>query len=153
LEKILVSACLLGENVRYNGQTKPLFNKMLDLWSLEGRVIRVCPEVAGGLPVPRPAAEIDREHNKIYTQQGIDVTEAFLSGAKKALDLCLKHKIKYALLKESSPSCGSLTIYDGSFSGTKIAGEGATTQLLRAHGIKVFSEQTIDDLIALVSNS
>lgn len=152
MQRILVSACLLGENVRYDGQAKPMFNKMLDLWSLEGRVVRVCPEVAGGLPVPRPAAEINNNNNRIYTQQAIDVTDAFVSGAQKALDLCLKHNIKYALLKESSPSCGSNTIYDGSFSGRKISGEGVTAQLLRAHGIKVFSEKNINDLITLISN-
>lgn len=153
MEKILVSACLLGENVRYNGLTKPIFNKTLDLWSLEGRIIRICPEVAGGLPVPRPAAEINSNNNRVYTQQGIDVSDAFISGAQKALALCQRYNIRYALLKESSPSCGSQTIYDGRFSGEKIVGEGATTQLLRKHGISVFSEQNIDSLIALISDS
>jgi len=153
LEKILISACFLGENVRYNGQTESLQHQILNQWLKQGRVVRVCPEVAGGLPVPRPAAEIDRINQRIITKQGEDVTDAFEHGAQKALSICLNNNIKFALLKESSPSCGSQTIYDGQFRGQKIAGQGATTKLLREHGIEVYSEENIQALITRIESS
>ncbi len=85
------------------------------------------------------------------TSEGKDVTSAFLKGAEQALALCQQQKIKYALLKESSPSCGSHDIYDGQFRGRKIPGEGITAHLLKAHGIRIFSEQQIDELFTTLS--
>jgi uncharacterized protein YbbK (DUF523 family) len=102
----------------------------------------MCPEVSGGLNTPRPAAEIMASSSKliIATENQHDVTEAFIRGATKALELCKKHNIHIAILSESSPSCGSNTVYDGSFTRTKIPGAGITTQCLRGHGIQVFNQ-------------
>lgn len=145
MKKILVSACLLGEKVRYDGGSQLQNNSKLSLWQHQGRIISLCPEVAGGLPIPRAPAEIQLD-SRIITQQGVDVSAEFLTGAEKALFICKKHQIHFALLKESSPSCGSHLIYDGSFSNTKVKGMGLTAKLLHDNGIKVFSEQQIEEL-------
>ena len=150
MQKLLVSSCLLGNPVRYDGQSQNLLHPGLETLKQQGRLVAFCPEVAGGLPTPRPPAEI--KAGRVLTKDAQDVTVQFAYGAEQALKLCKKQGIRYALLKESSPSCGSNTIYDGSFSGRKISGEGVTAQLLRAHGIKVFSEKNINDLITLISN-
>ncbi|TWX66376.1 DUF523 domain-containing protein [Colwellia demingiae] len=152
IKKILISSCFLGERVRYNGVVKPLVNKLLEQWKKQGRLIAICPEVISGLPVPRPPAEIDPNTKKVITIESIDVTEQFDKGAKLALRLCRQHNIQVALLKESSPSCGSNTIYDGTFRQQKIIGEGVTTKLLRGHGIKVFCEDSIEELAAQIEN-
>jgi len=148
MEKILVSACLLGDKVRYDGGSQQLVDHSLLRWQLQQRLVKICPEVSGGLPVPRAPAEIDRFTNRVITRQAIDVTDEFTRGAELALKLCQLHHIRFALLKESSPSCGSTTIYDGSFSNIKINGEGITARLLTSNGIKVFSEKNIELLIA-----
>ena len=150
MEKVLVSACLLGLNVRYNGKIKSLRDTTLSNWRNQNRLIVVCPEVAGGLSTPRPPAEIQPDTKLIITTTGDNVTDAFERGAQHALHLCQRHQIKYALLKESSPSCGSQTIYDGSFSNTKVNGLGRTAALLSENGIKVFSEENIAKLIVEV---
>lgn len=146
MEKILISACLLGDNVRYNAEIKTCDDALINQWDNEGRLIKVCPEVSGGLPTPRPPAEFHQTSERVITVDNIDVTKAFVIGAHTALALCQKHDIKFAILKESSPSCGSSTIYDGSFSHQKISGEGITTKLLREHGIDVFSENKLEEL-------
>ena len=144
-EKLLISSCLLGQPVRYDGKSKGLAE--LD-WLQElqqvGRLIVVCPEVAGGLPVPRPAAE--RVGEQVITQIGIDVTREFKAGADHALRLCQAHNIRYALLKAKSPSCGNVEIYDGSFSGELVSGMGLTAELLTQNGVEVFSELQLDEL-------
>jgi len=150
LGKILISACFLGERVRYNGEVKTLVNEQINSWQQQGRLISVCPEVIAGLPVPRPPAEIDPASKQIITSEDQVVTTQFNQGAEQALFLCQKYNISFALLKESSPSCGSNTIYDGSFSQKKIAGEGVTTTLLRRHGIQVFCEDSIEELASLI---
>jgi len=149
MNKILVSACLLGEKLRYDGTGQRLTHKVITKWQQEQRLVSICPEVAGGLPVPRAPAEIVNQ--QVITQQALNVTYEFTRGADVALALCQLHNIRYALLKESSPSCGSSTVYDGSFSGQKIRGAGITTQLLIANGIEVFSEKTIKQLILKIS--
>ncbi len=151
MEKILISACFLGERVRYNGKIKSLESELLDQWQIQGRLILICPEVFAGLPVPRPPSEINPDSQKVMTITNLDVTKQFYLGAKEALRLCLQHGIRYALLKESSPSCGSKSIYDGSFNQRKIAGEGITTKLLRRHGIQVFGEDSINELARLIN--
>ena len=142
--KILISSCLLGELVRYDGQAKPIDNPVLAQWLAADVLISICPEVSGGLPTPRPPAEIVSP-GTVKTCEGNDVTQAFNRGAQRALAVCQTHEIKMAILKQSSPSCGSQWIYDGSFSGNKIRGEGVTCQLLRSHGIAVFCEQTLEE--------
>lgn len=142
--KILISSCLLGIPVRYDGQSKPVQHPWLRQWHDEGRLIAICPELAGGLPTPRPPAE--RTHNRIMTEDRTDVTDAFTHGARQTLALCQQQGIQIALLKESSPSCGSTNIYDGEFRGRKIPGMGLTTEWLRRAGMTVFSENQIDEL-------
>jgi uncharacterized protein YbbK (DUF523 family) len=148
MEKILVSACLVEEPVRYDGKTKPCSSLILKKWQQEGLVIAFCPEVAGGLPVPRPPSEIitgiDKKDKKntrlIINSNGQDVTLFFTKGAKKSLEIVLIHDVKIAILKDGSPSCGSQYIYDGTFSGARIPGKGLTAELLENNGIKIFNE-------------
>ena len=156
-EKILISACLLGERVRYDGGDKASPHPALERWAVEGRLVSVCPEVAGGLSIPRPPAEIQGPGGgvavltgtvPVRTVHGQDVTAAFVAGARAALAAAERHGIRMAILKENSPSCGSSSIHDGSFAGVRIAGMGATTALLRAAGIEVFSETEIDAAVA-----
>ncbi|NQY64228.1 MAG: DUF523 domain-containing protein [Alteromonadaceae bacterium] len=150
MEKILVSACLLGERVRYNAEVISLSDEIFNEWHQEGRLVSICPEVTGGLSIPRAPAEIEQSSGKVFTKDGDDKTDAFMIGANKALLLCQRYNIKYALLKESSPSCGSKLIYDGHFAEKKISGQGITTKLLREYGIKVFSEKNIAELEKLL---
>ena len=149
--KILISACLLGERVRYDGKVNKFNNKLLDKWQEEGFLLSVCPEVCAGLPTPRPPAE-RQQNGTIKTQAGTDVSSAFQKGAEQALALALKFDIKIAILTEKSPSCGSTQIYNGQFERTLIAGEGLTTQLLRANGIQVFNQFELDKVEALLIN-
>lgn len=149
-DSILVSRCFLGENVRYNGEVIPLQHPLLTLWQQQKRFIAICPEVAGGLPVPREPAEQQINDDRIITISGVDVSEQFKYGAKQALALCKSHNIRFALLKESSPSCGSSLIYDGSFSNKKKSGQGVTTKLLTDNGILVFSENNLEELAEIL---
>lgn len=144
MEKILISACLIGEKCRYDGHTNytPKFKDLLEKYDL----IPFCPEVAGGLSTPRNPSEIQKD-GTVKMNNGRDVTRQYNTGAEKALDICLALNIKIAILKDRSPSCGSKTIHDGSFSGKTIEGEGITTQLLKRKGIKVISEDEIDTLL------
>lgn len=142
--KVLVSACLLGQPVRYDGQSKGIVSDWLAGLGAEGRALAFCPEVAGGLPTPRPPAE--RQGERVVTASGLDVTVEFDRGALLALQLCQAQGIRFALLKEGSPSCGSGRIYNGRFEGTSMVGEGKTTALLRRHGIQVFSEDQLPEL-------
>jgi len=145
---ILVSACLLGEKVRYDGQSKEVYADVLRQWRDEGRLIVLCPEMAGGLPVPRPAAEI--QGDKVISCLGDDVTDAFVRGANKAVALCQAHHIRVAILKEGSPSCGLTQINDGTFQRIKIAGQGMTTKALEGIGVRVFNELQLDAAKAYV---
>ncbi|MBW2641055.1 MAG: DUF523 domain-containing protein [Deltaproteobacteria bacterium] len=120
MNKVLVSACLIGENVRYNGRVKINENGRLGDWKRQGRLVAFCPEVAGGLPVPRPCSEISGHDGRTVLN---------------------------AVLKDGSPSCGSTYIYDGSFSGIKKPGKGITTVLLEEHSIRVFSEREIPEAV------
>ncbi|MEZ4460888.1 MAG: DUF523 domain-containing protein [bacterium] len=150
--KVLVSACLLGQPVRYDARSNA--NTRLMEIQREGRVVPVCPEVAGGLAVPRPAAEIVGGDGNdvldgnatVQTADGIDVTKAFIDGAHHALRLAQRHGVAAVVLKARSPSCGNHAIYDGSHSGVLTAGEGVTTALLRRHGILVLNEDELDQL-------
>ena len=145
--KLLVSRCLLGHRVRYDGGASGPYDQLAK-WQEEGRVIALCPEVAGGLPTPRAAAEIPGGQGvevlsgraPVITTDGEDVTAAFVSGAQQALELVKQHGIRIAILKANSPSCGNRLTYDGSFSGTKVAGQGVTAALLSAAGVQVFNE-------------
>ena len=146
-EKLLISACLLGQPVRYDGKSKPIAElAWLKELEQQGRLFVVCPEVSGGLPTPRAPAE--RVGKKVLTESGIDVTQAFQSGAEKALLLCQQNDISYALLKAKSPSCGNKEIYDGHFANQLTTGMGITAELLTSKGVRVFSELELDLLKA-----
>lgn len=146
--KVLVSACLLGNKVRYDGRASLSEHSILHQWIEEGRVIPICPEVSGGMSIPRDPAEIKggdgysviAEQASVLQENGNDVTKSFLQGANNALVLCQENNIKVAVLTESSPSCGSSSIYNGSFSRSKTDGVGVTTALLIKHGIQVFNQ-------------
>ncbi|MGL4353675.1 MAG: DUF523 domain-containing protein [Aeromonas popoffii] len=147
--RVLVSACLLGQPVRYDGHSKGIVSDWLSALGAEGRVLAFCPEVAGGLPTPRPPAE--RQDERVVTASGLDVTAEFDRGAELALAICQVQGIRFALLKEGSPSCGSGRIYNGRFEGVSVVGEGKTTALLRRHGIAVFSENQLAELASALS--
>lgn len=142
MDKILISKCLTGENVKYNGGNNLIKSHDFERLKRCCELIPVCPEVDGGLPIPRPASEICGEN--VINAKGEDVTEHFKKGAQLALDTAKVNSIKYALLKERSPSCGGNQIYDGTFSGKVIDGMGVTGRLLSLHGIKVYSEEKTD---------
>jgi uncharacterized protein YbbK (DUF523 family) len=146
MEKILISACLLGERVRYHGGDARLEHPTLRRWQEEGRLVPLCPEVTGGLTTPRPAAEItvSPEGRRVLTAAGHDVTAAFERGAEAAINACAAHGIRIAILKDGSPSCGSRSIYDGTFGCRRVDGEGVTAARLRAAGVRIFSESQID---------
>lgn len=145
---ILVSACLLGERVRYDGSAHTVPSPHLERWRKEGRLVPICPEVLAGLPVPRPPAELQPD-GRVVDDAGADLTEAFLRGAE--ITLALAEEALLAILKDGSPSCGSARIHDGSFSGTLIPGQGITARLLREQGVAVFSETQIDEAAALLA--
>ncbi len=121
---------------------------LIRAWQEQGILLPLCPEVAGGLPVPRPAAEILGE--RVITQAGVDVTSAFAVGANKALDLCRLHRIQYAILKQGSPSCGNTLVNDGSFQKVKVQGSGITASFLKQHGIQIFNESELHALAVLL---
>ena len=162
MEKILVSACLLGAKVRYHGGDATSDHPVLQRWRREGRLVSLCPEQEGGLPTPRPPAEIvgaGAGHGVIAraavvrTASGVDVTDAYRRGAERALDIVKQHHIRVAILKDASPSCGSASVYDGAFSGTRVPGAGVTTALLEAHGVRVFSDLEIDQAASWLRES
>ncbi|MGL6106722.1 DUF523 domain-containing protein [Romboutsia sp.] len=146
---ILVSACLLGINCKYNGEHNKS-DKVIE-YLKDKEYIIVCPEQLGGLSTPRRPSEITsvdgyeviNGNSNVISNEGIDVTENFKKGAKESLKIANLYQCTEAILKESSPSCGSNYIYDGTFSGNKIPGVGVTTALLRLNNIKVISEKEI----------
>lgn len=152
MERILVSACLLGRRVRFDGGSKRSDDAQLAAWREEGRLVPFCPEVEGGLPVPRPPAEIEGGAGgaavlagaaRVLTPTGQDVTGAFLAGARAALAAAKAAGVRMAILKDGSPSCGALRLHDGTFRGRTVAGQGVTAALLSRHGIRVFTETQI----------
>lgn len=143
MARILVSACLLGVNCRYKGDSCP--NDKIIALLKDNELIPVCPEQAGGLPTPRTPSE--RLGDKVFMRDGNDVTEEFNKGAKNALHLAKLYNIDFAVLKAGSPSCGKGTIYDGTFTGNRISGNGVAAELLIANGYKVYTENELDLII------
>ena len=135
----LCSACLLGVKCRYDGKSKP--NEKVLALSKKEVLIPICPEQFGGLPTPREPSE--QRGKEVVTKTGKSVTENFENGAKEVLKLAKLFNINETILKQRSPSCGSGQIYDGTFSGTIINGDGVTTALLKRNGIKVISEEDL----------
>ncbi len=145
MEKInlLISSCLLSNKVRWDGKILniPDINKLSTYFNL----IPICPEVDSGLSIPRLPSEI--KDNKVINSNNEDITSYFIKGSNIAYDIAIKYNIKYALLKDKSPSCGSSLIYDGSFNGIIKNGEGITTKKLKELNIKIYNENQIDQLI------
>lgn len=157
--KILVSACLMGHSVRYDGASKPLVHPAIDRWREEGRLVTICPEMSAGMPVPRPPAEIASGMSGVdvlngeaivVENTGRDVTGEFMDAAENALALARETDCRFALLIDGSPSCGSGFVYDGTFSGARHAGQGVTAALLISNGIEVYSDRDIEALIERV---
>lgn len=135
---ILVSHCFLGEPCRYDGQSR-LDRQIIELHRAGHNLIPVCPEILGGLDVPRSPAELQPD-GRVLTQDGQDVTEAYRAGAERALELARENRCTVAVLKARSPSCGSGEIYDGTFTHTLKSGWGMAARLLEEAGIEVMDE-------------
>ena len=143
MEKILISACLVGDKVRYDGkgQYHPLVKELLEKYEL----VPFCPEVEGGLSTPRIPSEIYK--GKVINKEGKDVTYQFNKGADLAINICKYLDIKIAILKDGSPSCGSKEIHDGKFTGKLIKGKGITATKLEQIGVKIYNEKEIEQLL------
>jgi len=153
MDKILVSACLMGDKVRYDGDHNALEHPLLNKWHQQGRLVRICPESAGGLPTPRSPAEARSQFPiHIINNDGEDLTPEFLLGAELTLDLAKQSGVCCALMKAKSPSCGNTEIYDGNFNGTLTEGSGVAAAELIRSGIPVFNENQIEELIQFVND-
>ena len=149
--RVLVSACLLGGNCRYNGIPKEDAAVKELLSRKDIALIPVCPEQLGGLPTPRTPSE--RKGDGVFSSEGEERTEAFNRGALEALRLAKLYGCEAAILKERSPSCGNKEVYDGSFTGSLVPGKGVTAELLRKNGVKVFGESELDEFIEYIGRS
>lgn len=136
---ILVSHCFLGEPCRYDGASR-LDRQIIELHRAGHNLIPVCPEVLGGLEVPRSPAEIQSD-GRVLTQDGQDVTAAYRSGAERAVAIARENGCTVAILKARSPSCGCGEVYDGTFTGSVTAGWGVAARMLREAGIEVMDEE------------
>ncbi len=153
MKKILVSACLAGEPCAYDGRARTC--EAIAQLTSKNWIIPVCPECLGGLPIPRPPAEIVNGSGedvlsgsaRVINREGEDVTTAFVKGARTALEIAKREGIQVAILKARSPSCGYKEIYDGSFSGKIRSGHGVTVALLLEAGISIYTENEVGDLI------
>lgn len=159
--KILISACLLGEDVKYDGTNNSVAYNSSFTFSQKERFMDIlcdneiysfCPEVSGGLPIPRIPSEIVSVQKpfKVQNKEGLDVTINFLIGAKNTLDLCKSEDIKVALLKSNSPSCGNTQIYDGTFTSNLVDGQGLTAKLLIENGVTVFNETQMKEFFKYI---
>lgn len=144
-ERLLISACFLGRPCKYDGGHNALPEETLRALRERWELIPVCPETAGGLPIPREPSE--RRGGKVVSRSGADVSAAYEKGAVTACTLVRRFGCRAALLKERSPSCGTGAIYDGSFSHTVIPGDGVTAERLRAERIVLHGESEIDRLL------
>ena len=142
MDKLLVSACLLGTPCRYDGRSKA--DARIQALAEKYELVPVCPEELGGLPTPREPSE--RKGGRVVMRSGRDVTAEYRRGAEAVLTLCLQNGCKAAVLKEKSPSCGCGQVYDGTFSHRLIEGDGVTAELLKAHGVAVYGESGAEKL-------
>ena len=141
--RILISGCLLGVCCRYDGASKP--HPLAEELSKKHELVPVCPEQLGGLATPRSPAE--RQGERIIAKTGVDVTDQYHRGAEEALKIYRLLGCEAAVLKERSPSCGKNGIYDGTFTGTLVSGNGVTAELFLKHGIPVYGESRLSELL------
>ncbi|MBQ9748856.1 MAG: DUF523 domain-containing protein [Clostridia bacterium] len=142
MENVLISACLLGVACRYDGRSKPLDERVLAELRAHCHLIPICPEIMGGLPTPRIASEVGHDR-RVVRRDGADVTAEYQRGAEEALRLARFFECRLAILKARSPACGSGEIYDGTFTGTRIAADGIAAALLKKNGVRVLTEEDI----------
>jgi uncharacterized protein YbbK (DUF523 family) len=149
LTKLLISGCLFGDDVRYDGKNSSLHqNSLFNQIKQKVQLVPFCPEVEGGLSTPRIPSEIQSINPYIIkNKNGEDTTRYFIDGAKKTLDLCIKNGIKIALLKSKSPSCSNDTTYDGKFNKNLLKQNGVTASLLLRNNILVFNENELEKLL------
>ena len=153
MNKILVSGCLNGRPIRFNSTAVSVESETWDRWDSEGRLVAFCPELAAGFPVPRAPAEIVAStasvvlegRGSVEEDNGTDVTNEFVEGARMAAQRAAGEGCVMAVLTDGSPSCGTTYTYDGTFTGDTVAGMGITAQLLHDQGLRVFPEDQIDD--------
>ena len=158
--RVLVSSCLLGEPVRYHGGDAHCPSEILDRWRAEGRLVSACPETAGGLPVPRPPAEIAggdgnavlRGDAYVGDITGADVTAAFVAGARATRETAAAQGIRLAVLKDGSPSCATRYIHDGSFRAQRCPGQGVTAAMLSQAGVRLFNENELEQAAAYLDS-
>ena len=145
MEKLLISACLTGVNCKYSGGNNKLDDAVLEKLRAKYILVPVCPESDGGLSTPRDPSE--RVGDMVLSRFGQNVTEEFNHGAEIALEKAASEGCRKALMKELSPSCGSGRIYDGTFTGTAVDGDGVAAELLKNNGVEVYGESKIEKLI------
>ncbi len=146
-EKLLISSCLLGNNVKYNGGNNILSEELLEKLKKRYELYACCPEVDGGLPTPRiPCEIISQDPLKVINKKNEEKTQQFVKGAQIALQICKDKNIKKALFKANSPSCSNKYIYDGSFTSSKVPGVGVAAQTLINNDVTVYNEAEIDNL-------
>ena len=146
--KLLISSCLLGQNVKYDGTNNCLDKKTLEELENKFELFGFCPEVSGGLETPRiPCEVVSQNPLKIINKIGNDKTIYFKNGANLTLELCKKEDIKLSLLKSNSPSCSNKQIYDGTFTSTKIDGLGVTAKLLKENEVAIYNESQIKEFL------
>ncbi len=145
MQPLIISACLLGVNCKYNASNNKLDDITIQKLQQKYNLIPICPEIMGGMPTPRNPVEI--KNGKIIDQKNNDYTQNFQKGAQESLKIAQLFHAQKALLKESSPSCGSHTIYDGSFTHKKIPGMGITAEKLSHNKIQTYSEENVKILL------
>lgn len=144
MEKLLVSACLLGQAVRYDGASRPC--KAVRELATRFELVPVCPECLGGLPIPRTPSEIDTRSDalRVVSVDGEDRTAAFAAGAQRCVDVAIREGCAVAVMKAKSPSCGHGAIYDGTFTNTLVPGDGVATRALTSAGVRVICENDVE---------
>ncbi|GIG25928.1 DUF523 domain-containing protein [Cellulomonas denverensis] len=158
MRTVFASGCLGLARLRWDGGSVPVDHPVWSRWQAEGRLFQFCPEVAAGLPIPREPAEISGGtaadvldgRARVLGRDGSDLTADFLRAAELGLDQIRRHRPALAVLVDRSPSCGSTTVYDGSFTGTRIAGRGLSAELLYREGVPLFTPESLDAAAAVI---
>lgn len=145
MQNVLISACLLGVDCKYNGSNNKLDEETINLLKEKYNLIPVCPEIMGGMPTPRNPVEIT--DGKVFDNDGVEFTKEFEKGSEEVLKLAKLYDTTIAILKENSPSCGSNYIYDGTFNHQKIKGKGIAAHKLSKENIKLFTEENVKILL------